>query len=76
MHEEKNAMSIGSPTPRLLRLPQVKQDTGLSRSGIYSRIALGTFPAPVKLGHVSAWSAAEVAQWIAERIAARDAKEV
>ena len=60
----------------LLRLPEVKARTGLSRSEIYRRIALGTFPAHVKIGqHASAWAEHEVSAWIADRIAARDAKE-
>jgi prophage regulatory protein len=59
----------------LLRLPQVKLRTGLSRSELYRRIAAGTFPAPIKIGErASAWSSAEVERWIAERIAERDAK--
>ena len=59
----------------LLRLPQVKARTGLSRSEIYRRVGLGTFPAPVKLGeHASAWVASEIDQFVADRIAARDAK--
>lgn len=57
----------------LLRLPLVKARTGLSRSEIYRRIALGQFPAPVKLGErASAWPESEVSNWIALRIAARD----
>ena len=57
----------------LERLPQVKARTGLSRSEIYRRIAMGDFPAPVKLGQrASAWSTAEIDAWIAGRIAARD----
>lgn len=59
----------------LERLPQVKARTGLSRSEIYRRIALGDFPAPIKLGlRASAWSKHEVDAWISQRIAARDAK--
>lgn len=59
----------------LLRLPQVKARTGLSRSELYRRMAAGNFPAPIKLGErASAWSAAEVDSWITARIAARDAK--
>lgn len=59
----------------LERLPQVKVRTGLSRSELYRRIAAGNFPAPIKLGkRASAWNAAEVDRWIADRIAARDAK--
>ena len=33
----------------ILRLPAVKQRTGLGRSTIYSRIALGKFPRPIRL---------------------------
>lgn len=59
----------------LERLPQVKARTGLSRSEIYRRIALGTFPAHVKIGeHASAWVASEIDGFIADCIAARDAK--
>ncbi|MFZ5635570.1 MAG: helix-turn-helix transcriptional regulator [Pseudomonadota bacterium] len=59
----------------LERLPQIKARTGLSRSEIYRRIALGEFPAPIKLGlRASAWSKQEVDAWIGERIAERDAK--
>lgn len=57
----------------LERLPKVKARTGLSRSEIYRRIALGDFPRPIKLGErASAWSTAEIDAWIADRIAARD----
>ena len=34
----------------LERLPQVKARTGLSRSEIYLKVALGDFPSPIKLG--------------------------
>jgi len=60
----------------LLRLPEVKAHTGLSRSELYRRIAKGAFPAPVKIGaRASAWSSAEIERWKAERIAERDAKK-
>ena len=59
----------------LLRLREVCRRTGKSRSEIYRRIAAGDFPSPVKLGErASAWVEHEVSAWIAERIAARDAK--
>jgi prophage regulatory protein len=73
-------MQSSTPTPTpgdltLERLPQIKARTGLSRSEIYRRIALGEFPAPIKLGRrASAWSKHEVDAWIAQRIAERDAK--
>ena len=51
---------------RLIRLPEVKGRVGLSRSSIYSRIAEGTFPAPVRLGEKSvAWQEADIDTWIA-----------
>lgn len=54
----------------ILRLPAVKQRTGLSRSTIYLRIAQGTFPAPVSLGaRAVGWVESEVDDWIARRIA-------
>lgn len=61
----------------LLRLPEVRRRCGLSRSEIYRRCATDppTFPRPVKLGeHASAWPEHEVSAWIADRIAARNAK--
>lgn len=63
------------PFVRFLRLPEVKACTKLSRSEVYRRVKAGTFPAPCKLGsRASAWAEHEVAAWIAERIAERDAK--
>jgi prophage regulatory protein len=49
----------------LLRLPSVEAQTGLSKSEIYRRIKLGTFPRPIKLGaRAVAWSAAAVDTWV------------
>lgn len=55
----------------ILRLPDVKRSTGLSRSTIYLRIAQGTFPKPVSLGgRVVGWLEAEVLQWLQRRVEA------
>ena len=55
----------------ILRLPDVKRSTGLSRSTIYLRIAQGTFPKPVSLGgRAVGWLEAEVQQWLQRRIEA------
>lgn len=35
---------------RILRLPAVKDRTGLSRSSVYEKIATGDFPKPISLG--------------------------
>lgn len=54
-----------------LRLKAVCQATGLPRSTIYAYVKRGDFPQPIKLGQrASAWSADEVADWQASRIAA------
>jgi prophage regulatory protein len=53
----------------LLRLPAVKAATGLSRSEIYRRIALGEFPASVPIGtRARAWPASAVEFWVKARI--------
>ncbi len=55
----------------ILRLPDVKRSTGLSRSTIYLRITQGTFPKPVSLGgRAVGWLEAEVQQWLERRIEA------
>jgi prophage regulatory protein len=53
---------------RLIRLPEVKDITGLARATIYRKIQHGKFPRPVKLGRASAWPASEVHKWIEDRI--------
>ena len=61
---------------RLIRLPETLERTGLSRTRLYEAVGAGTFPKPVKLGpnaRAVAWSSDEVAEWIAERLAAREA---
>jgi len=56
----------------LLRLPQVQQIVGLSRSEIYRLISIGRFPRPVPLGErVVAWDSDEISEWVQSRIAAR-----
>jgi prophage regulatory protein len=64
-------MTDVSRTPvSILRLPVVRQRTGLSRSTIYLRASEGTFPHPIKLGaRASGWIEAEVDAWVARRIA-------
>lgn len=52
-------------TRRLIRLPEVRQRVGLSRSEIYRRIRRNAFPSPVRLGpQSSAWDSAEIDRWI------------
>ena len=50
----------------LLRLPQVKATTGLSKSTIYARIAEGSFPKQIPLGpRLVAWVESDIQIWIA-----------
>jgi prophage regulatory protein len=57
---------------QLIRLPQVRQTVGFSRSEIYRLIALGRFPKPCPLGERAvAWDFDEIQQFVNERIAAR-----
>lgn len=50
---------------RVIRLDQVKDKVGLSRSTIYRRIANGGFPKPIILGgRASGWIEHEVDEWI------------
>jgi prophage regulatory protein len=56
---------------KLLRLPQVKTITGLSKSTIYARIAEGTFPKQIPLGpRLVVWVESDIQNWIAEQVSA------
>lgn len=56
---------------QILKLTEIKKDTGLSGSSIYRMAKAGTFPKPIKLGERSSgWIASEVEQWLEDRIAA------
>jgi prophage regulatory protein len=58
---------------RLIRLPEVLQLSGLSRSAVYQKIRDGDFPQQVKTStRSSAWVLSEVIAWKNARIAARD----
>ncbi len=61
-------------TQAILRLPEVKARTGLSRSEIYRREALGEFPKRVRLGARSVgWLASEIDEFIVALVrASRD----
>jgi len=53
----------------ILRLPQVKARTGLSRSLIYLFIKEGKFPKQVSLGdRAVGWPDSEIDRWVEDRI--------
>jgi prophage regulatory protein len=57
---------------KLIRLPGVKELTGLSRSSVYAKIADGSFPRSISIGERAvAWIEDEVQNWIERQIAGR-----
>jgi prophage regulatory protein len=55
-------------SPRLIRLAEVQDLTGLAVSTLYKRIAAGEFPPPVHLGgRAVAWREREVLDWVETR---------
>lgn len=62
------------PSNRLLRLPQVLDRTGLSRSMIYLLESQGRFPGRVNVGaRAVAWPEDEVHRWVEAKKASRPA---
>jgi prophage regulatory protein len=56
----------GEQRNRLVRLPEVKDRTGLSRTSIYRKMEAGEFPLAIKLStNAVAWRETELEQWIA-----------
>ena len=57
---------------RFLRLPEVREMTGLSTSTIYRWMTEGTFPKQIQLGSRSVvWLESDVTKWMDQRIGAR-----
>lgn len=71
-------LQLGRAMPQIiLRLPQVKARTGLSRTSIYEFVKRGSFPRPVAIGaRAVGWLESGVETWISGRIAAVDAKHI
>ena len=62
---------------RILRLPAVRSECGLSRSTIYLRITQGLLTKPISLGaRAVGWPADEVAALNAARIAGKTDTEI
>jgi len=60
---------MNTSIPRIVRLPEVKQLVGLSRSELYRRMALNEFPKSISLGKRSVgWIESEINEWISEII--------
>lgn len=51
---------------RHVRMPELEQRTGMSRSTIYRRIEAGRFPSQIPMdGNIASWWESEVAEWLA-----------
>ncbi len=60
-----NAARKRPAVARFVRLPEVMQLCGLSRSSIYQKMADGSFPAQIKISMRSvAWLEGDVIDWI------------
>lgn len=62
---------------KIIRLPDVIQKTGLSRSSIYLQMTKGSFPQSISLGdRAIGWVEEEVEQWIDARISASKSRSL
>ena len=56
---------------RILRIPEVVEITGLSRTTIWRRVKSSDFPAPVRLGSLATrsvgWRESQVKDWLDSR---------
>ncbi len=67
-----NGLDAQTSLGRIVRLPEVRKLTGLSRSGLYRRMKEDAFPRAIGLGGRSVgWLEAEIADWINQRIEER-----
>jgi prophage regulatory protein len=73
MQELQEAARAIPKLDRFLRRPEVERVTGLGRSTIYDKMAIGEFPKPVPLsGGAVGWLESEIAEWQTQRIAERE----
>ncbi|EXJ14861.1 helix-turn-helix transcriptional regulator [Imhoffiella purpurea] len=56
------------PTKRIIRLPEVVERCGLSRSSVYNLMAAGRFPRSIKLSERAVgWRESDIDNWLAGR---------
>ena len=61
----------------ILRLPQVLERVGFSRSTLLSKVGDGTFPEPLFLStRARGWLESDVEAWIESRIQQRDGGQI
>ncbi len=53
---------------KIVRLPEVKDSTGLSRSSIYLRMSKGEFPKSMSLGgRAVGWLESDIQSWLEQK---------
>ena len=59
------AQSASSDEPRLLRLPEVLDRCGVSRTTLYEMVARGAFPPPVRIStRAVGWRSSDINAWM------------
>ncbi len=62
--------NTAGPIRKALRIPQVIERTGLSKTHLYRLIQQGKFPKSHRLSErVSAWDEQDISAWLAEKFA-------
>ena len=63
-------------TQKILRLPEVKKRTGLSRSSIYLKASQGSFPKPYKISERAVgWLQSDIDDWLSNCIKSSQARK-
>jgi len=60
---------VATQQTKFIKMPDVLERTGMSRSTLYRGVDENTFPQPVKVGRAAFWIEAEVESWLQDRIA-------
>ncbi|WP_372174334.1 helix-turn-helix transcriptional regulator [Xanthomonas axonopodis] len=72
MNDPTNTQAPAPAPRRFIRIRDVMNRTGLSKSTIYAKIRQNQFPKYVPLGSISVWVEAEIDRWIDQQIFKRD----
>ncbi len=68
-------MNKGLHNARVLRITDVVDRVGLSRSTVYLLIKMKSFPAPAKIGACSCWLISDIDNWIENKFSMQDGGE-
>ena len=75
--KQSNQTQEAYTAPKILRIKQIKAQTGLPNSTVYYHIQQGLFTRPIKLGErMSGWLESEVNAIMAARIAGKSEAEI